>query len=85
VVTVHSLTFKHVLRNRGSFQARVQLGASDGGKLDQDLIIFDTTVNLCKINSGMTGNFYMKYILSKLIRSSNFTYGCPFEKVLNGM
>ncbi len=64
-----------------SFQARVQLGASNGGKLDRDFIIIDTTINVCKIQSGIAGNVYLKSILEKLSKSSNFTYACPFEKV----
>jgi hypothetical protein len=49
--------------------------------MDQELIIIDTTINVCKIKSGMAGNIYMKSIFEKLMKSSNFTYACPFEKV----
>jgi hypothetical protein len=69
---------KNILVN---IQARIQIGTSNGGKMDQNYFIVDTTINVCKINSGLAGNFHLKLMLEKLMKISNFTYECPFEKV----
>jgi hypothetical protein len=45
------------------------------------LIIVDTKINLCKIETGSIIGISAKLILDQVKKLSNLTLKCPFEKV----
>jgi hypothetical protein len=58
------------------------VGISEGGTLKNEAKIVDTKINACKITTGFAAQFFMKGILEKMEKYSNFSFKCPFRKVI---
>ena len=46
-----------------------------------EIFLFNNTINVCKLNQGMVGNFFVQTFFTGLAEHSNFKIECPFNKV----
>lgn len=46
-------------------------------------VIFKSTLNVCKLSTGVIANFVVKVVAMAIQDHANFTVKCPFKKVSN--
>ena len=48
---------------------------------EPEIFLFNNTINVCKLNQGTVGNFFVQTFFTGLTEHSNFKIECPFNKV----
>lgn len=43
-------------------------------------VVMRSTLNSCKINEGVLGNFVIKMVMEDFDQTADFTFSCPFRK-----
>ena len=48
---------------------------------EPETFLFNNSINVCKLNQGMVGNFFVQTFFTGLTEHSNIELECPINKV----